>query len=150
MSKQTELAALFIGAGMGMDDARMDITCELELPETIAYYTEAMYYAPIAVAMVEAAHGVTFSWPTDWQWEIYAYFGERINDNSEYIEANEGLDDDDDAYDEDATNSVKPPDRGQMLDILEGLVCQSFNNVATMEMFPKIKQAVAQARQEAA
>jgi hypothetical protein len=150
MSKQTELAAFYIGIGMGYDDCAQDITEPLDIQETIDYYNTALQYAPVAAAMVEAAHGITFQYPREWQWEIYRYFGETLNDHSEFIEANENLDEDDDDYDEDASDQLEPADRKPMLDLLENLVINEFYKVAPAQQHQKIRDAVAQARAETA
>lgn len=143
MSKQTELAAALIGAGLGFDNHMCDHTDDMDCEEDIKLYSEAAYYAPIAVAMVEAAYDLTFQYPENWQWEIYCNFGEAIGDSTE-SESGETNDDGDE------TMVVLPPDRVGMLNQLEELVVGKFIDIAPPEIHQKIRDAVSQARAETA
>lgn len=135
MSKAITLAAALIGAGLGYDCCYTNRTDDTELEEDIRLYSEAAFYAPYAAAMVEAAFGVTFTYPETWQWEIYRYFGELIGDNTEFHCSG---------------SKFKLPDHTEMLDLLENLVYDTFKEVAVETQYESLRETITRVRAELA
>lgn len=132
MSKGALLAAALIAGGLGTDMEYQDKFDDSSSNEDVKLFTEVTYYAPIAAAMIDAAFGVTFVYPEDWQYCILRNFGEQISDNT----------DSDDKHD--------LPDRDYMLSELEELVYNTFEPVATNSQKESLRNAIARARAEEA
>lgn len=151
MSKEELVAAALIGAGLGYDDHMNDKCEEADVEDTVMFYAQAALYAPYAAAMVEAAHSITFTYPSDYQWGIYKYFGECLSDYTEWHEANEGLDEDDDDYDENAEDHLDLPSKDYSLSMLESIVFSAFCNVVqSATQRARLREVIAQARIDAA
>lgn len=142
MSKAITLAAALIGVGLGYEAYVTDRTDDTSPAEDIKLFSEVAYYAPFAAAMVEAAYSVTFTYPEDWEWEIYRDFGDMIN---EYTSTDQENDDG-----EDSVFIHTLPNRSMMLDQLEELVFNEFCKVATSSQFSSLKTAITQARADTA
>lgn len=129
MSKATVLAAALIGAGLGCKWSLYNYGEDTSAQEDTNYFSKAVEYAPIAVAMVEAAHEVTFQYPDNYGWKIYWEFG------NDYGAACDTESDDDDVVYTFCDHKVA-------LNMLKSLLLSSFEEVASEGQTERIEKAL--------
>lgn len=87
MSKQLQLACMFMGKGYGEPSYQHDLEEDTEYADDLVVMKSLVSWASIAVDMVEVGHAFTMEYPDGYEHQVFyefgGWFGHKVSENED-------------------------------------------------------------------